>query len=63
MIDASVSSSGQSRYQQNLAAIVALTQPVDKNCNPFAVSRYYRSFAWYTVQSLTNIYCYTHLNY
>ena len=34
-------------FERNLASIIALTQPVSNDCNPFFVNKFHRSFAWY----------------
>ena len=34
-------------FERNLASIIALTQPVSNDCNPFFVNKYHRSLAWY----------------
>jgi len=34
-------------FERNLASIIALTQPVSKDCNPFFVNKYFRNWAIY----------------
>ena len=34
-------------FERNLASIIALTQPVSNDCNPFFVNKFHRSYAWY----------------
>jgi len=44
----SVSASQLMDFERNLASIIALTQPVSNDCNPFFVNKFHRSFAWYS---------------
>ena len=34
-------------FERNLASIIALTQPVSNDCNPFFVNKFHRTFAYY----------------
>ena len=34
-------------FQRNLASIIALTQPVSNECNPFFVNKFFRNYAYY----------------
>ena len=34
-------------FERNLASIIALTQPVSNDCNPFFVNKFFRTFAYY----------------
>ena len=34
-------------FERNLASIIALTQPVSNDCNPFFVNNFHRSYAYY----------------
>ena len=53
LLDSTVSPGGLSGsqlmdFERNMASIIALSQPVSKDCNPFFVNKYFRNFAWYS---------------
>ena len=57
MMDADVPSGGFTpymssytlyRYQRKLATIIAMTQPVGDECNPFCANKFYRNWAYYS---------------
>lgn len=46
LFDRSSSNTSVQVYQRNLAQIIAITQPVEKDCNPITFVQYYWRYAW-----------------